>query len=575
MVVTRRMSWLLASTVLGTSLIALPAFAQDAQNQQKMQNEINSLQQQLQTLQDQVAQNRVPAGLYNQASPLVTKGGPAWLPTGIQISLAGSFLALEAAARQHNEVSDGASDPPMGAVGIPLQNSVLYHENEFRMSAQQSRIALKATGDIDPYQHLKGYYEMDFLGASTDANNRQSNSFTPRIRQLYGEYDNDNYHFHTAFGQTWSLVTQSRVGMMPGAENSPLTIDAQYLAGFDWTRQPTIRLVQDWNKVVWFGLSIEQPQGIVAGSGAAGVSASPPVFASGTAAAPGFVANANNTCTGASHLDNTTTCTNDIAPDLVEKIAFDPGWGHYEVLGMQRWFADDVSAGPVSAAGVPTVGTVNWRQKVTFGWGVGGNVLLPVVPKYLDLQGSVLTGQGIGRYGDSNLPDVVVGPTGALTAIQATHFLVGAVGHPFAGNDIYVYYGQEQNSSAAWTRGANQGGWGNSAYVNSNCAIESGTGSSFNPTQQSATAAGGLTAVGCAANIQRTQEFTVGFWQDAYKGDLGRVRVGLQYEYQRITAFAGSTTLVAGTPAALQQPNAGLSPNNNVVFISLRYYPFN
>src|SRR5271163_4478257 len=97
MIVARRMSWLLASTVLGTSLIALPAFAQDAQNQQKMQNEINALQQQLQTLQNQVAQNKIPAGIYNQAPPLVTKGGPAWLPTGLQISLAGSFLALEGA----------------------------------------------------------------------------------------------------------------------------------------------------------------------------------------------------------------------------------------------------------------------------------------------------------------------------------------------------------------------------------------------------------------------------------------------------------------------------------------------
>ena len=85
------------------------------------------------------------------------------------------------------------------------------------------------------------------------------------------------------------------------------------------------------------------------------------------------------------------------------------------------------------------------------GWGIGGNVLLPVIPKYLDLQGSVLTGQGIGRYGSSQLPDVEVGPTGALKTIQATHFLVGAVAHPFAGNDFYAYYGQEQNGANAWT----------------------------------------------------------------------------------------------------------------------------
>jgi hypothetical protein len=115
-----------------------------------------------------------------------TKAWPAWMD-GIHVSMAGSFLELDGVVRQHNEVSDGASDPPFGSPGIPLQNSALYNEREYRLSAQQSRIALKVTGDIDPNQHLKGYYEMDFLGASTDANNRESNSFTPRIRQVYGE----------------------------------------------------------------------------------------------------------------------------------------------------------------------------------------------------------------------------------------------------------------------------------------------------------------------------------------------------------------------------------------------------
>ena len=142
MVVTRRMSRLLAGTVLGTSLIALPAFAQDAQSQQKMQNEINALQQQLQALQNQ--QNKIPAGLYNQASPMVTKGGPAWIPAGLQISLAGSFIAMEGAWRQHNEIANGASDPPFGAPGIPLQNSVLYPRE--RASVQRA---------AEPHQHRR------------------------------------------------------------------------------------------------------------------------------------------------------------------------------------------------------------------------------------------------------------------------------------------------------------------------------------------------------------------------------------------------------------------------------------
>ena len=68
---------------------------------------------------------------------------------------------------------------------------------------------------------------------------------------------------------------------------------------------------------------------------------------------------------------------------------------------------------------------------MTFGWGVGGNALLPVWPKFVDLQGSVLYGQGIGRYASSQLADVVVGPTGNLQPLTSVQFLVGAVAHPF------------------------------------------------------------------------------------------------------------------------------------------------
>ncbi|MDR3468380.1 MAG: hypothetical protein P4M07_20795 [Xanthobacteraceae bacterium] len=478
----------------------------------------------------------------NGRTPMPTKAMPAWFDS-VNISLAGSFIAMEGAWRQHSEVANGASDPPFGSPGIPLQNSALYNEHEARFSAQQSRIALKATGDIDPNQHLKGYYEMDFLGASTDANNRESNSFTPRIRQAFAQYDNDTYHLHIAAGQAWSLMTQERVGMLPNDENVPLTIDAQYVVGFDWLRNPQIRFVEDWNKVAWFGVSIEQPGAVFPGSPST-ATVSPP--------AP-VVTSINNSCTGSSHLNGTTTCSNDVAPDIIEKFALDPGFGHYEVLGVQRWFSDEVAN---------TTSPNSWSQKVTFGWGVGGNVLLPVLPKVLDLQGSILYGQGIGRYTSSQLPDAVVGSNGALTPITELSFLVGAVAHPFAGNDVYAYYGQDQTYANAWTVAGTQGGWGNAAFVNNGCQNQSFTGASagaFN------TPIAGTT---CTFDVQKTQEFTIGFWQDAYKGNLGRVRVGAQYEYVRLTAFQGLAT-GAGTP------NQGLNPNNNIAFFSLRYYPFN
>jgi hypothetical protein len=52
----------------------------------------------------------------------------------------------------------------------------------------------------------------------------------------------------------------------------------------------------------------------------------------------------------------------------------------------------------------------------------------------------------------------------------------------------------------------------------------------------------------------------VGFWQDLYKGRLGRVTLGAQYEYLKRDAFEG----VGGSP----------STDDNVFYTSLRYYPF-
>jgi hypothetical protein len=568
MALQRKFLMFLAGTMLGASqLMVMPAHADDEQLQRQidaMKRQLDAMQRQLANAKKQpvqrggglppqavVARNGneiiLPAASVSEAPPsgglMPTKALPAWLD-GIHFSMAGSFIAMEGAYRQHSEVADGASDPAFGSPGIPLQNSALYNEKEFRASAQQSRIALKMWGDIDPNQHLKGYYEMDFLGASTDANNRESNSFTPRIRQAYAEYDNDTYHFHVAAGQAWSFLTQSRVGALPGSENVPLTIDAQYVVGFDWLRNPQIRFVGDWNNAVSYGVSIEQPQAVFPGSVSAST-VSPP--------AP-IVTSINNTCTGGSHLNSTTTCSNDVAPDIIEKIAFDPGWGHYELLGLQRWFSDEVAN-----AGVPN----SWSQQVTFGWGAGGSVLLPVIAKYLDLQGSVLYGQGIGRYTSSQLPDAVIGPNGSLTPLTMLSYMVGAVGHPFAGNDIYVYYGQDQTYANSWTVGATQGGWGNPAFVNNGCVdqnLTGGTLGSFNTP---------ITGTSCTFDVQKAQEFSIGFWQDLYKGDMGRVRVGGQYEYVRLTAFPGVATGTVGTP------NQGLTVNNNIAFFSIRYYPFN
>jgi hypothetical protein len=599
--VKRRLGILLAGTVFGTSvLVSAPAFADDAQ----MQQQINAMQQQLQAMQDQLAEtkrqakaaaqqaqqtqaaqqqqaqnlqnlNNIPPNLYAADMPIPTKG-PSWFDT-IHISMAGSFLAMEGVWRQRNEVASGATDLPFSTT--PFSNSPLFRENEMEFSSQQSRIAFKASGDISPAQHLFGYYEMDFLGAATTSNMRESNSYTPRIRQLLWGYDNDNYHFHFSAGQMWTLLTQNRVGELNSTENVPLTIDAQYVVGFNWARQPAVRFVEDWNKIAWFGVSAEMSQtnfqsnsiGILNGpvQGATSQAVTTATNVGGGTTPPGLSINDINVCSNSGGLNDTTGCSWNNYPDIIEKFALDPGWGHYEAIGLQRFFTDRVFTTAIPGSG---------SNMTTFGWGVGGNALVPVWPKYVDLQGSVMYGQGLGRYGSSQLPDVTIGPNGSLTPLTTTQFLVGAVIHPFEPLDVYVYYGQEQLNQDSWKVGATNGGYGNPAFVNTGCLLEN-----------QATGPAGLndpipgTTCSGATNVQRVQEITTGFWYNVYKGDLGRVRIGIQYEFWKLQAFGTSpvpaptvvSAATTGQGAITTTPNGGLNPNNQAVFFSLRYYPFN
>ena len=234
MVVKQRTGLLLSGTVLASIFVTAPAFAQDAQTDQ-LQRQINALQKQLQTLQSQVTETKqqakaaqqsaqtaeksaqtaqqtvqnIPANLYNADLPV--KAAPSWFG-GIHVSMAGSFIAMEGAWRQRNEISSGASDPAFSQ--LPFENSPLWHEGETRFSAQQSRLAIKASGDIDPVQHLTAYWENDWLGAAPTANSRESNSYNLRMRQAWLFYDNDNWHSHFLAGQAWSMLTANKLGIL-------------------------------------------------------------------------------------------------------------------------------------------------------------------------------------------------------------------------------------------------------------------------------------------------------------------------------------------------------------------------
>ena len=406
----------------------------------------------------------------------------------------GGFIEAAGFYRSKNEGGDVASSWS----AIPFKSTNTSNAGEMRFSARQSRLSLLAQGDLSPDTHLAAYYEMDFLGAAQTANMNESNSFTPRTRVVYTTVDWSDLGLHLLAGDNWSLLTLNKTGITPRTEALPPTIDAQYLPGFTWARQPGVRLVKDWNQTWWLGVSLENAATTVGGKGTG-------VYSQ----------------TGGVNYNSANAVSLNDRPDLIAKFAMDPGFGHYEVFGINRAFLSRSS------------GTSN---NSSHGNGFGIGMLLPLVPKVLDFQFSGMHGKGIGRYGSAGLPDATYNPDGSLEPIKETMLLAGLTLHPAPDFDVYAYGGQEREQKTVTSATT---GLGLPTLVNSGCNIVSGT---------------------CQGNTRKVTQETVGFYWRFYHGPMGKLQFGAQYSHTERELFPG----VGGGPTA----------TDNMFFTNLRYYPF-
>ncbi len=434
---------------------------------------------------------------------------------GLTVQL-GGFVALESLWRSRNETTSIGSNWN----AIPLAQSQEYHENEFRLTSQQSRFSMLMHGDVSPSEHLEAYAELDLLGAAPTANSNESNSYTPRLRQAYVSYDNDAVDLHALGGQSWSLATLFKQGVTPHQEDVPLTIDAQYVPGFTWARQPELRLAKGFaDGKLFLAFSLESPQTVYS------------VGSNGTGVDLGTV---NDSNPGLSQLDPSASYSTDIAPDIILKAAADPGYGHYELYGLARFFQDRVSV----------VG--NGHDNTRLAGGVGGGFILPILGSALGIEARALAGYGIGRYGSGQLPDATVGRDGAPDPLPEVQALFGIIGHPRPDIDLYGYAGTEQIGAKYFNAAGKAYGYGNPLYSNAGCDVE-------------------LSTATCTGNTSGITQGTVGAWWRFLHGDAGTVEVGGQYSYTRRTIFSG-------VPAAGGGGNSGT--DENTVMVSLRYLPF-
>lgn len=445
----------------------------------------------------------------------------------------GGFLAAETVYRNRALAAD--VNTPLNGVNFPGsgQNAV----SEFFASGRQSRITMLAEGKLSEAK-LSGYYEADFLSAGVTSNNNQSNSYTMRQRQVWGQAAYRNWT--VTGGQMWSLVTETKKGVDNRTEALPMTIDAQYTVGFSWARQFGFRVAKNFNNRFWLAAALENPQTTFAARNNASN------FAFGGSGNGGGLYNAT-----ANYSFNAT-------PDFILKAAMEPGFGHYEVFGIFSRFRDRVypCAEPPEGSTLCTGGaasTIGAYNSSKNGGGVGANARVTIAKK-VDFGLHALMGNGVGRYGTSSLPDATVNPDGTLGLLRSYQGLATLEFH-WPKFDVYLNGGEEYVGRRWQTDPVSLKDVGYGAPSNnvSGCYTETLPGSN-------GFTFGSLS--GCNADTRYVVEGTFGVWIRLYNGPKGKLQFGPQYSYLSRNAWTGTNGTVANAPHGI----------DNMVFTSFRYY---
>ena len=468
---------------------------------------------------------------------------------GINIT-PGGFAAAEFVRRSRALGTDVST--PFNSLTMPGASQ--SNLSEFFGSARQTRptvfIAARE-GSMDFSSYISG----DFLSSGTTSTATQTNSYTFRIRQAWGQAKFKG-GWSIMGGQMWSLVTENKFEIGPADDTGrtndsrPATIDSQYSVGFSFARQTGIRLTKRFDDKVAIAFAVENPQATVTTHG-----------------------NTNDyvllQAGASSNYDSLSTYGFNPSPDLIAKIAFDPGFGHYEVFGLFDRFQDRVfpcenfagtttaptntlPACPSLADAGTTAGAYNSSKN---GGGFGANARWTFANKHVVFGLHGFGGSGVGRYGAAQLSDVTINPDGTVHLIKGVQGLATLEWHSKK-LDVYSYVGSEY---AQRTYGFDpvqdaEVGYGSPTFANSGCYTETAPA----PGTLTGTTPVPATLAKCAADTRDITEGTLGFWYRFYNGPRGRFQWGTQYSYVNRATWSGG----AFEPHGL----------DSMVFTSFRYY---
>jgi hypothetical protein len=273
---------------------------------------------------------------------------------------------------------------------LPYSNTLTGQNTEFRLSAQNSRLGIRVDANVGGAKVL-GYMESDFLGALPANGAVTSNSDSLRLRLYWVDVRKDKIELFG--GQSWSMLTPNRRGLsaLPGDLFYSQDIDVNYQNGLVWSRNAQFRFIVHPNDKVAMGLSLENPEQYIGGSGGGGLITLP------AALTTPYATQLNS--------GNTTLSVPNVHPDIIAKVALDPSSrAHVEVAGVFRTFRvwDSLSKTHYTTNGAG--GSVNFNFEVAHGFRLVSN-------NYWS--------DGGGRWIFGLAPDVIVRPNGSLSSVHA------------------------------------------------------------------------------------------------------------------------------------------------------------
>ena len=457
----------------------------------------------------------VEAALKEQKNRVISLEEPASIHYKGLTLTPGGFFEATALVRNRNENADIASS----FSGIPLNGTSNSKLSEYRGSTRDSRFSLLAEHDAGSLK-LTGYLEGDFLGAAPTANFVQSSAFTPRLRQAWVQVERPS-GWSVAGGQFWSLLTTNRQGLAPRSEFIPNVMDGSYIVGFTWVRERSIRVTRNFHDKIWAAFEVDDPENTYSAAympaNVMGLNTSQNA-SSGVLLLPYLAGYSNG---------NSTT----LVPDLLAKVVFEPGWGHFEIKALGRFFRDRIAS----------TATMPGRMNYTEGYGFGFGAILPVVKNKLDLEVEGFAGQGIGRYGASSTPDVTLNPiTAEMKPLREARFMGAIEYHPNKRFDFFAYGGDEYVGRYAMVApDGSAAGYGSPLVSYAACTSE-------------------VAINTCNGANRNIYEVSAGYWFKLFQGKFGRIQYGNQVEYLHRTLWSG----VGHTP-----PGGDL-----VAFSTIRFY---